>query len=197
MARLLATEMNAQLEWKQMEFAVLLGALERGDVDAVIATMGATPERAERVLLSNPYFTTSLRVIVRRGADEPTRLVDLAGRQVSAGLGTTSERALRDRLPNAIPAAPTRKGADSIDRLLAGEVDALIMDGPDAFDFAREYPSKLSIIEEPLDKERYVVLVRPTGEDWVVRINAAILAIRETGAMSGLDHQFGLTPDIH
>ncbi len=196
MAQQLAEIMNAKLEWHRMEFAVLLDALEQGEADAVIATMGATPERAERVLLSNAYFVTNLRVLVRRGANEPTSLAALDGLRVSAGIGTTSELALRDQLPRAIPAAPSEKGATSIERLLAGEVDALIMDGPDALDFAREYPNELAVLDEPLAEERYVVAVKPTGAEWLERINVALYAMRESGALSELDRRFELTTNV-
>ena len=167
-----------------------LDVLERGEIDAVIATLGATPERAERVPLSEPYFLTSLLVVVRQGDGEPTRLDELNGRTVSAGIGTTSERALRAKLSAAIAAAPSEKGESSVERLLAGEVDALIMDGPDALDFAREYPDKLAVIEEPLAEEHYVIAVKPSADELLARINAALAELRENGRLRMLDLMF-------
>jgi len=195
MAKLLAYSMDVDLEWSRMDFADLLDVLERGEIDAVIATLGATPERAERVLLSEPYFLTSLLVVVRRGDGEPTSLAELGGRVVSAGIGTTSERALRAELPDAIAAPPSEKGDSSIDRLLAGEVDALIMDGPDALDFAREYPDRLAVIEEALATENYVIAIRPDGAEWLRRINGALGELSVSGNAKRLDDEFGLVSD--
>ncbi len=194
MAQELASEMDVTLEWKRMEFSELLPALELGKADAVIATLGATPERAERVLLSTPYYMTDLRAVVRRGELEPKTLGDLEGRLVSAGAGTTSEQALERELPRALPAPTSSKGDSSLERLLSGEVDALIMDGPDARDLVREQPESLLMLNSPLAEEHYVVAVRPDGEEWLQRIDQALSELRLRGLLAELDRRFELAP---
>lgn len=195
MAQALARRMDVELRWERMEFAKLLEALEIGEIDAVIATLGHTPERAQRVLLSQPYFYTSLRVLVRQGEAEPQSLQDLEERLVSAGVGTTSEKALREKLPGAIAAAPSAKGASSLDRLIAGEVDALIMDGPDALDLVLDGSHDVHLIPEALAREDYVVAVRPDGHGWLKRIDRALRKLRSEGILAELDRSFGLVPD--
>ena len=101
----LAARLGRELVWVRMPFADLLPAVEEGAVDAVCATMGITPERAERVAFTRPYYHTAIAVVVRAGDDEPTSLADLDGMRVSGAAGTTSERAVRLHLPNARPAA--------------------------------------------------------------------------------------------
>lgn len=192
MAQRLAEEMGLELVWERMEFAKLLDALEAREVDAVIATLGATPERAERVLLSSAYFVTSLRVVARRGDGEPRKLDDLNGLTVSAGVGTTSEQALRSRLPEAIPASASDKGASSLERLLSRDVDALVMDGPDALDYAREHPADLRLIEPPLCEERYVVALRPDAQERLAQLDAVLARLRDSGYLIELDRRFGL-----
>jgi arginine/lysine/histidine transporter system substrate-binding protein len=194
MAGALARAMGVDLVWERMEFDDLLDKLEAGEIDSVIATLGATAGRAERVLLSTPYYSTSLLVVVRIGAGEPKSLADLKGRPVSAGVGTTSEMALRSHLPKAIAAAPSEKGASSIERLMTREVDALIMDGPDALDYVRERPHTLRVLETPLASENYVVAIRPNEANWLVHVNAALKAMRESGVLARLDRKFELEP---
>jgi len=194
MTRELARALDVSLVWDRMPFDELLDALEAGEVDAVVATLGATPERAERVLLSTPYYLTSLRVLVRRGDGEPQDLRALAGKRVAAGVGTTSEAALRERLPEAVEAEPSAKGASSLERLLTGEVDALVMDGPDALDFARERPGEVVVLPEALAEERYVIAVRPGAEAWLARLDAELDALLGRGWLDELDRRFGLPP---
>lgn len=194
MTRELARTLDVSLVWEQMPFDALLIALEAGEVDSVVATLGGTPERAERVLLSTPYYVTSLRVLVRRGDGEPQSLRALAGKLVAAGVGTTSEAALRERLPEALEAEPSAKGASSLERLLTGEVDALVMDGPDALDYARERPEEVAVLPEALAEERYVIAVRPGAEAWLARLDAELDALRGRGWLDELDRRFGLPP---
>ncbi|MFT5284624.1 MAG: ABC-type amino acid transport substrate-binding protein [Planctomycetota bacterium] len=192
MAQALAAELGRELEWDRMAFDELLGALESGRVDSVIATMGATPERAEIVLLSEPYFATSLSVLVRKGAGEPTSFADLDNRLVSAGIGTTSELALREKLPHAQAAEPSAKGESSIDRLLSRDVDALVMDAPDALDYSVERPDELMVLATPLSEELYIVAVRPDAPELLTKINAALLKLKQAGSLQSLDAKFGL-----
>mgnify|MGYP002630947354 CR=1 FL=1 len=192
MAQALAKDMGVELVWVRMDFDRLLDSLAAGEIDSVIATLGSTPERATRVLLSMPYYSTSLRALVRVGEKEPKSLDELAGRPVSAGLGTTSELALRARLPQAIVAKPSEKGTTSIERLLAGEVDALVMDGPDALDYAREQPEELAVLQTALAQENYVVAIRPDAQDWLLRINSALARMHAAGKLKELDRKFGL-----
>ena len=56
------SSMKLQNKWglkskfQDMGFDVLITALEQGKIDAVIASMSATPEREEQVSFSTPYF---------------------------------------------------------------------------------------------------------------------------------------------
>ena len=118
----------------------------------------------------------------------------LAKRLVSAGVGTTSEQALHQHLPNAIPAEPSAKGASSLERLLIREVDALVMDAPDALDYGRERPLEVRVLEQPLAEERYIIAVRPNAVDLLKRIDAAILKMKSDGSLHELDRRFGLEP---
>lgn len=56
--------MEAQIE--NMEFDSLIVALQNGQVDAVIAGMTVTDERAEAVDFSTPYYTATQVMVVKR-----------------------------------------------------------------------------------------------------------------------------------
>lgn len=192
MTRALAARIGRPLMWEQLPFDELLDAVEAGRVDAVVATMGVTAERAARVEFTAPYFETAVLAVVR-AEDRSLTLGGLDGEPVAAGLGTTSERAVEKRLPASRIAAATEKGGSSVERLLAGEVRAAIMDGPDAQDLVRE-DSRLAILSEPLAAERYSIAVRPDAPELVTALDAALEALRAEGVLRELDERFGLTP---
>jgi polar amino acid transport system substrate-binding protein len=148
--------------WRRMPFDELLPAAEAGDVDVVCATVGITPERSERVSFTRTYFTTDLAAVVRLGDDEPRTLADLDGRKVSAAAGTTSERAVRRSLPDAVGVFESKDGLTSLERLLLGEVDALVMDGPAADALVARAGGGVVRLAEPLGAEHYA-LALPKG----------------------------------
>ncbi|QDU66002.1 substrate-binding periplasmic protein [Engelhardtia mirabilis] len=191
MTRELARRLGRPLIWRQLPFDELLDAVEDCEVDAVVATMGVTPEREARVPFSEPYFVTDVLALVRVGDGQPRTLDELDGQAVAAGAGTTSERAVRLCLPNSTIAVASEKGDTSVDRLLAGEIAAAVMDGPDARDLARENP-RLTWIEEPLAEERYAIALRPDDPNLRKEVDAALGAMREEGFLALLDQRFGL-----
>lgn len=192
MTRALCARLGRPLVWEQRPFDQLLGGVERGQLDAAVATLGITPERAERVAFTDPYFETDVLALVRAGDGEPRTLADLHGRPVAAGVGTTSERAVRLRVPGAVLAVPSDKDGSSVALLLAGAIDAAIMDGPDARDAARDDP-RLTWIAEPLAAERYAIAVRPDAPELVAALNAALAELREEGVLAELDERYGTT----
>jgi ABC-type amino acid transport substrate-binding protein len=188
----IGARMRLPIEWRKIPFAELLPALERGEVDLVCATLGITPEREERVLFTRPYFETEIAVVVRAGAGEPATFTALAGKRVGAGVGTTSERAVRRLLPRSQCLPSSKDGATSAELLLAGELDACAMDGPNADRMVAESGGRLARIREPLERERYAIAVskqRPTLRD---RVDYVLGEMQRSGALLELDAAYGL-----
>jgi len=192
MMEALATELGARVEWRRMPFDRLLPAVEAGEIDVVCATLGITPERAERVLFSEPYFRTSIAVVVRAAPGAPRTFSELAGRPVSAAAGTTSERALREHLSRAVPVLENDEGLSTAERLLAREVDAAVMDAPAANAMARDSNWALWVIADPLCEERYALALPRSQADLRDRLNAALAALVGSGRMAELDAEYGL-----
>jgi len=180
-----------ELVWRRTAFDELLPALEASEADLVVATLGWTAERAERVALSQPYFRTSIEAVVRIGDGEPRTMADLAGRKVSAGLGTTSEFAVRTQVPAAVLRGSDDKGETGITGLLAGDLDALVMDGPDARDLVAAHPGEVRLLDAPLAREDYVIAVAPARADELLPLVDRFLA-EHADALRSLDARYGL-----
>jgi len=182
------------LEWRRVPFEELLPAAARGEAEVVCATLGVTPEREQEVAFSRPYFVTSIAVVVRRGDGEPQRLEDLSGRRVAAGAGTTSERALRQRLPDCTPVIENEADLSGAERLLAGEVDALVMDAPNAEALVREGAGRMVRLAESLAVESYALALPKSERATLARVNAALEILYRQGRLRVLDESFGLGP---
>ena len=193
MMKLLAEDLGVELTWVRMPFGELLPALERGDVDVVCATLGVTEARAQRVAFSRPYFHTRLLVVVRDGLGEPRTLGGLAGRTVSAGKGTTSQAAVLRGLPEAVGEFENKSGLLTLERLLAGEIDAAVMDGPAARTLVEGAGGRLRILEEDLGTENYALAVGLGRPDVKQRVEAGVLRMQQNGTLRSLDGEWGLS----
>ncbi|MHC5212670.1 MAG: substrate-binding periplasmic protein [Planctomycetota bacterium] len=192
MMTVVARMLDRPIEWRRMEFDQLLPAAERGEVDLVCATVGITNDRAKRVDFSRPYFTTDLAVIVRTGEGEPTRLADLKDLRVGAAAGTTSEFAVRRALPAAVGVYDSKDGLTSLERLLLGEVDALVMDGPAADALVEGSAGTITRLAESLGAERYA-LAMPKGRDTLrTQIDDCLRTLSLGGSFDRWNARFGL-----
>ncbi|MHC4378141.1 MAG: ABC transporter substrate-binding protein [Planctomycetota bacterium] len=188
----LARRLGRELVWERMEFSALLPAIEAGEVDAVCATLGITAERARRVRFTRPYFETAIAVVVRVGLAEPQTLADLGGRRVAAGSGTTSAFAVQAELPEAIAVLENKSGAATPDRLLSLEVDAAVMDGPNADQIVADSAGRLRRLDEDLDAERYGLVVALEDEELGSALDQALADLEREGFLLQLDVKYGL-----
>lgn len=192
MMEALAQGLGRRLTWKRIPFETLLPSAQAGLVDVVCATVGITPERAERVAFGEPYFDTTIEVVVRAGPGEPRRWADLDGLRVAAGLGTTSARAVERVLPQAVPVLENKQGLSAAERLLMGEVDGVAMDGPNAAALVAESNGTLALLETHLAAERYA-LVFPPGHDALREaFDQALATLMRDGSLARLDQRWGL-----
>jgi polar amino acid transport system substrate-binding protein len=192
MMEALAVRLGRPLEWHRMPFEELLPAVEAGRVDVVCATLGHTPERAARVEMTRPYYTTEIAVVVRTGEGEPASLAALAGRPVSAARGTTSERAVHRRLPDAVGVFENKTGLPTAERLLGGEVDAAVMDGPAADVLVATSEGRLTRLASPLDEERYVLALQLGDATTRRALDTALADMERAGELTRLDERHGL-----
>ncbi len=94
-SREIARRLDRPLEIIPTEWDGILAGLLTGKYDAIIGSMAVTPERAERVHFSMPYYVSGAQLFVHtESADEIKGIEDCAGRGVGVGLGETYEHYL-------------------------------------------------------------------------------------------------------
>jgi polar amino acid transport system substrate-binding protein len=194
MMEAIAKAIGRPIRWHRADFETLLPSAQGDWPDVVCATMGITEERARKVAFSRPYFETVITVVVRSGAGEPRGWDDLDGRLVAAGAGTTSEEAVRRKLPRAVLAPRSKQDLTSAERLLLGEVDGIAMDGPAADALVAESGGALTTLHTPLAAERYALVLPPSRKDLLAAINSALLDLERSGQMKRWNGKWGLRP---
>ncbi|MFC3396794.1 ABC transporter substrate-binding protein [Brenneria rubrifaciens] len=96
----IAKELGVKPALKLISVAARIPELQQGRVDVLVANLGWTPERAQQIAYSDSYYVSLQKVAAKRSQGYKT-LDDLAGKRVSAPKGSTSEMAVKSRLPSA------------------------------------------------------------------------------------------------
>src|SRR2546422_9904120 len=88
----LAARMGRTARFVQNQWDGLVPGLERGEYQVVINGLEITPERAERIHFSNPYFYSTLTITTRSDDTRVKRADDLRGLTVGVLKVTFAER---------------------------------------------------------------------------------------------------------
>ena len=97
-------------------------------IDLIIATLGATPERARVIAFSDPYQWGGGDVLVPKKSSSIHRVADIQGPQGGGpGKGTTEEAWFTDKMPD-LELLKLNSVADAMQALRGGRVDAYAHD---------------------------------------------------------------------
>lgn len=133
----IADSMGKELKVENMSFEYLLPSLVKGDFDIVIAAMEADGDRLKSADFSDPYYTDMPPAILVKASDAASykTLADFAGKSVAAQTGTTKLDIVNDQLTGA-NAVPLALVTDMVNELVNGKVDAIVVDGAVAKQYA-------------------------------------------------------------
>ncbi len=179
----IAEEMDLDVEFKNTAWDGIFAGLDAGDYDAIMSAVTIRPDRQENYDFSEPYINAGQAIVVRAEEDAIDGLDGLAGKTVGAQIGTTGAFAVQDL------GTATLKEYDTIDLgfldLVNGNVDAVVVDSPVAWDYALisdQFLGKLKIVGEPVTEEFYGLMVRK-GEngDLLSAFNEGLAKLQENG----------------
>jgi amino acid-binding protein len=182
LAKEIARSMNKELRIEDMSFDGLLPALESGQIDMAVAGMSVTPERTKNALFSEPYYSASQRIIVKKGSPIRNRY-QLTGKKIGVQLGTTGDT-LAGKIAGAkvsqFPTAPS-----VLTELNAGGVEAVILDDAPAAQYTAGFPD-LEILPGELSSEHYAIAIKNNNHDLLEKINRVLAEMKKDGRYDNL-----------
>ena len=133
----IAENIGKELKVENMAFDYLLPALVKGDFDIVISAMEVDEKRLQSADFSDPYYTDLPPAILVKASNAASykTLADFAGKSVAAQTGTTKLDIVNDQLTGA-NAVPLQLVTDMVNELVNGKVDAIVVDGAVAKQYA-------------------------------------------------------------
>ena len=133
----ISENMGKELKVENMAFDYLLPALVKGDFDIVISAMEVDEKRLQSADFADPYYTDLPPAILVKASNAASykTLADFAGKSVAAQTGTTKLDIVNDQLTGA-NAVPLQLVTDMVNELVNGKVDAIVVDGAVAKQYA-------------------------------------------------------------
>ncbi|MEZ2122688.1 MULTISPECIES: glutamate ABC transporter substrate-binding protein [unclassified Corynebacterium] len=182
----------SKVDFRFVDSADRVLALESGTVDIVIRSMAITRSRQDQVAFSTPYFTARTRMLVMESSNLSSP-DDLAGRTVCVTEGSTAAERTRILAPEA-DLLLVRNWADCLVAVQQYQADAIISDDAILSGIAGQDPYT-RLVGPSLGREQYGVGIASPGyrhdTDGLIRqVNATIERIRSDGTWWRLYNQW-------
>lgn len=183
LAQAIADSLGVKLEVKNMAFEGLLGSLKAGDVDMVLAGMGADDERKKQVDFSDEYSKgKQVLLVTEENKDKFKTFDDLNGKIIGTQLGSLQQKFATEKFGD------NCKGFDLnnviIEQLKNKSIDAAFLSELPAKQFA-SITDGLVIIDNlgiP-DESGFAVAVKKGNDDLTKAVNEVIKGLKDSGQM--------------
>lgn len=107
---------------------------------------------------------------------------DLAGKKIGVQLGTVGDICATDYEDDGSTVERYSKGADAIQALKQGKIDAVIIDEQPAKVFVENNPD-LKILETQFEPEEYAIAIAKENTELLDKINAALKTLTDDGTL--------------
>ena len=191
----LQRHMGIPLQFVQNDWDGLIPGLQRGLYEMVTCGIEITPEHAEAIDFTQPYYITSERMVVRRDGPQLLTLESLHGHAVGTLKDTQAERILMHE-----PGVTLRTYEEETNvfmDLAAGRTDAVLIDGPIAKYYGDTNPA-LHVVGDPIGRVEYGIAFAK-GQHTALReqVNTALTSMLHDGSLHGILARWGLwTPEM-
>ena len=189
----IAEKIGVELEVTDIAFDTLITALQSGKADIVAAGMTADEDRRKNVDFSESYFNASQAIIVLNDSDIASR-ADLNGKKVGVQLGTTGDKyCTNESGENDISVAEVKrysKGMEAVSDLIAGRIDAVVIDDFPAKKLVEKNSDKVKKLDEALTSEEYAIAMPKGSSDLQKTVNDVLKEMQDSGELDEIVSQY-------
>ncbi|AXI10721.1 transporter substrate-binding domain-containing protein [Oceanobacillus sp. 143] len=170
---------ETKVEFVEVTSKTRIPLLNKGDIDAIIATMTISEERKKEVDFSDVYFEAGQSLLVKKGS--PIESVDDLTKDttVLAVKGSTSTDNIREAAPDA-QVLEFENYQEAFTALKSGQGDTLTTDNSILLGMASEDDS-FELVGGTFTDEPYGVAVKKGQKELVDAINDALTAMKDNG----------------
>ncbi len=185
----IAKDLKVNAEFKNIPWDELFFALERGEVDLILAGVTITLERAEKMDFSKPYFNAGQIIVTKK---EKLDLIktpeDVRGKTIGVQRNTTGEEKAKELTdPSLVIGFDDYQKA--IEALIEDRVEIVLVDFPTGVELVKKDPN-LTLIGEPLTNEFYGVVVKKGEKALLEKVNTTIDRLKTQGILKDLERKW-------
>lgn len=179
--RAIAAKLDMEIQIDNISWDGLIPALQNGNYDAIIAGITITPERAQSVAFSEPYFESVLTIVVHANNNDITDLASLKGKTVAVQISTTGDYAAEEieglgnlLRYNTVP--------EAMQNVIMGTAHAMVVDLPVAEAYLAANPhAPLKHVGPVADNEFFGIAVHKENTELLSKINLALAQLQADG----------------
>lgn len=186
----LCSRLNCVADYQEYPWEPMIQAVANGQFDMAADGITITDERAEIVDFSEGYINIEQRMLVRLGEDRFTDSASLAAGDFTLGsqIGTTNydtavELVGEDRVK------PYDEFGFTIQALIAGDVDAVIIDETAGQGYQGENADELELIGDSLSSDALGFIFGP-GSDLVGPFNDGLNSMKADGSLEEISAKY-------
>ena len=180
----IAEKLGLELVVDDMDFGSVITSVQAGKSDIAMAGLTVTDERKENVDFSDTYATGVQTVIVPIDSDIET-IDDLQGKLIGCQESTTGYIYCSDDYgEDMVTAFPN--GANAIQALLSGKVDAVVIDSQPAQEFVAQNAGKLKMLDTEYVTEDYAIGVSKDNAALRDAVNNALKELIADGTVQSI-----------
>lgn len=194
-AAALCAEMGRTCEYVESDWDAIIPGLLARKFDAIVASMGITPERQKRVDFTNRYYSSNSGLVAAVDTDMTADAAGTAGRTIGIQRGTAHECYVKAHFPDAELRQYATTEEIYLD-LTAGRLDGVVADSIPAgewlkTDDAEGYGFVSSTLHDAeCFGEGVGIAIRQEDDDLRMAFNEAIAAIRADGTYQQINDKY-------
>jgi len=184
-----ANRLGRRAEFVQNDWNGLIPGLQRGLYDCVIAGIEITPDKADQVTFSVPYYFTFEQFVGRRGVPAITSLEQLQGRKVGT-LDQTAALRILEETPGVIVKTYDQE-LSAYQDIVNGRLFGVLLDYPIAKYYAAPNPG-LELNGPPFGQVAYGIAINKNNTQLKSEIDTALGDIIKSGELRNILSRWGL-----
>lgn len=188
-------EMGLYCQWVVQAWDDIIPGLLDRRYEVIFSSMSITPDRAERVLFSEPYYTTPSGWFARQDADfDPQDPASMVGLRVGVQRGTIQDDYVTDYLEG-IDVRRFSTADDIVLDLEGGRLDAIFLDFPVGEQTILGRPG-YAVIGEPVNEPRHIfgdgvgAAFHPDEQELAETFNEGLRRVKDNGTYEAIMNNY-------
>ena len=189
-AKQIAADFGVEVKFVNIIWEEIFDAVREGEVDVIISSITITPERAETMSFSDPYFNAGQVIVIRTEKKEIIKgTEDFWGHSLGVQIETTSEVEAKKYASDPSLVRSYENYDLAKEDLMKGEIDVIIIDYPAAVGMVAGEEG-LQIVGEPFTQEFYGAAVQKDQKALLSQINKTIRRLKQEGELNRLEEKW-------